>query len=218
MKKTNIILNIAVMLILTACAQTHYKDSITPIQFGELGQHSITSKVLASTSEWRNSGVLITEGNRYKITASGKWALGPTFPWCGPDGLGCYSLIAFPVTPAALGGYSLGSLIAKIGKEGEPFYVGNRHEFTAEIDGVLYFRINDTDAFCGDNSGYAHVEISQTSTGHSGNANFSSINKTATHQKTARLKSNFGKKWAVIIGISQYKYSGQDGLTIGIPA
>ncbi len=103
----------------------------------QVDQKEFVTKVFADADEWLNSGVLLKKGMKYKISASGRWSLGPICGTTGPDGIGN--------SPVCGGVYVAGSgslLVGRIGEEGEPFAVGRGVEFTAGADGVLFFKVN----------------------------------------------------------------------------
>ncbi|HEY0378186.1 MAG TPA: hypothetical protein VGC87_14805 [Pyrinomonadaceae bacterium] len=87
---------------------------------------------------WTNSGLVVKRGQRLRINASGRVTLGG----------GRVS------TPAGLTGvqdneklmrsYPTGGLIAVIGDDNDDFiFVGNRREFIAQRDGVLFLGVNE---------------------------------------------------------------------------
>lgn len=53
------------------------------------------------------------------------------------------------------------SLIARIGN-GNPFFVGDRYEFTSTTEGTLFLGPNDSSDGLFDNSGYLNVQIEIT--------------------------------------------------------
>jgi len=155
MKK--IILLFLFSLIFDGCAGIQYSDKIQAVDIMHLDKKEATAKVLAIADEWRNSGVIVKKGSKYKITATGRWTAGPICGWTGPDGFG-----ASPICGGSSGTYigrgSASSLIGKIGEQGTPFEVGNNLELTAEEEGILFFRINDTPIWMGDNDGFTNVK------------------------------------------------------------
>jgi len=103
----------------------------------QVDQKESVTKVFADADEWLNSGVLLKKGMKYKISASGRWSLGPICGTTGPDGVGN--------SPVCGGVYVSGSgslLVGRIGEDGEPFAVGRGVEFTAGEDGALLFKVN----------------------------------------------------------------------------
>lgn len=152
---------IASFLSLPACApKRHYTDNnITtrPLASGT----STQTRVSAAVEEWRNSGVKVSAGQNYRISAKGQWRTYPTCNFTGPDGIGLYKAWCdnSPLFPPIIDGYSHSTLIAKIGEQGKPFVVGSDVTFTASEDGPLMFRTNDVLNGNHDNEGYVDVEI-----------------------------------------------------------
>lgn len=109
-----------------------------------------TCTVLAA-SEWQDSGILVTAGQRFQLTAQGQWFLdkagGVPSEGCGPDGLPTSDpaghdppLAGHPPWPKP--DEKGGALIARIGN-GPPFLVGAGGTFTADRTGPLWFVCND---------------------------------------------------------------------------
>ncbi|HPK54084.1 MAG TPA: caspase family protein [Smithellaceae bacterium] len=96
-----------------------------------------TTQVAADDDEWKNSGMTLKKGLKYKISASGRWSLGPICGFTGPDGYGNAPICGGVFVP---GSGSL--LVGKIGEQGRPFAVGNGIELTAPEDGILLFSVN----------------------------------------------------------------------------
>ena len=164
-------------------------------------QEKVTNTIKAA-GPWRSSSVLVQKGNKYKISASGRWRTGgtPWDAWVGPDGIGANSLFNI------VKGYTSATLIAKIGN-GPPFAVGRSMLLQPSADGLLYFRMNDSSS--GDCQGQVEVTTKNL-------ASKKDLQITQSKPKVSdRLYENIGFKqnWAVIIGLSKYKYSGQNFLT-----
>jgi hypothetical protein len=98
---------------------------------------------------WTNSGLVIEANDKVDIVAKGVANSNPsnTNWWCGPEGLNYYYDARFPLPYET----SL-SLIAKIGENGSPFFVGRGISFISNISGDLYFGYNDY--YFDDNEGY----------------------------------------------------------------
>ena len=105
-----------------------------------------------ASNGWTNSGLVVRRGQRIRITASGRVSLGN----------GRYS------TPAGLptlrdpqklmGNDPTGALIAVIGDDNDDFIlVGDRREFVAQRDGVLFLGVNEGNL--NDNTGAYEVVI-----------------------------------------------------------
>ncbi len=97
----------------------------------------VTATVAADIAAWQSSGALLRKGETYRITATGRWSLGPICGTTGPDGIGNAAICGAIYVP---GSGSL--LVGKIGEDGEPFAVGSSREFTATEDGLLFFNVN----------------------------------------------------------------------------
>jgi hypothetical protein len=107
---------------------------------------------------WTNSGLVVKRGQRLRINATGRVTLGG----------GRVS------TPAGLTGvqdndklmrsYPTGGLIAVIGDDNDDFiFVGNRREFIAQRDGVLFLGVNEGNL--SDNTGAYDVVVEAEATG-----------------------------------------------------
>ena len=118
-------------------------------------------RVSAAVEDWRNSGINVKMGTTYNISATGKWRTYGTCNFTSPDGIGLYKdwCVNTLSLPPVIKGFSHSTLIAKIDIHGIPFIVGNKLEFTAQREGSLFFKINDTFGYSGDNEGYVNVTI-----------------------------------------------------------
>ncbi len=141
---------------MTACAGVQYTDKIQAVDITQAGKKESAVQVLGNASEWRNSGVTLRKGVEYKISATGTWSAGPICGTTGPDGVGAASICTGGAA-TYMGKGSASLLIGKIGERGSLFPVGSGMELTADRDDVLFFRINDTPMWMGDNSGYVDV-------------------------------------------------------------
>ena len=144
---------------LAGCVGIRYTNQVVAVSDLAPGEE-VTSRVLAKAEEWRNSGLIVTAGKKYRIQAEGRWFVGGFSGWTGPDGAGCYNALAWDNNIKVVQGYSHSALIARIGEQGQPFAVLNSYELTPATDGILFFRINDGPGWCGDNDGYMTVKIS----------------------------------------------------------
>jgi hypothetical protein len=102
--------------------------------------------------DWSKTSYFVPDGRTLWIEyESGKWS-----PWPGSsyDGLGAGG---DPLVCNVLVGASHAALIGRVGRDGQPFLVGNHFEQKIAEGGSLYLRINDT---CqGDNSGSLIVRV-----------------------------------------------------------
>jgi hypothetical protein len=151
-----LILFIVLLFALSGCAGIQYADRVQARDITQSDKKETTSKVLANAEEWRNSGVMLKKGLKYKLTATGDWSAGPLCGQTSPDGLGAAAL-CYGGSATYMGKGSASMLIGKIGESGSPFPVGNGLELTAPDDGILFFRINDTSLWMADNSGSVDV-------------------------------------------------------------
>ncbi len=152
-------LSIALFFSLSGCAGIQYADGVQAADIAQLDKKETTTRVLAVAEEWRNSGARLNKGLKYKITATGHWTAGTICGWTGPDGLGVSSICS-GAAGTFIGRGSASLLLGKIGESGVPFLVGNGLELTAPEDGILFFRINDTPTWMGENSGSVDVTTS----------------------------------------------------------
>ena len=218
-KKTNhstFLISLCLAVILCSCAPNKpvpYTDIISESRLSRNESRAI--KVLA-TAPWRDSGILVSKGGKYKITASGRWRTYATCGYTGPDGIGTYNVFCWDLGfGRVIPGYPHTALIAKIhsdNNDGTPFGIGNFIEFEADRDGILYFRVNEEDKWLGDgNEGEMNVMVTklQEATNKITLTKYSDTNVQPSSPNFIHAQSN----WALIIGISKYRYSGQNGLS-----
>lgn len=214
MKWTGYIISIFLLINFFGCAAPiKYVDAVQPTDITQSNVKNISTKVLANAEEWRNSGVILKKGIKYKIKAEGKWRIDSLVcPWAGPDGRGCFEGLCVDLRNAAIvKGWSDCTLIGKIGTDGEPFPVGDEYEFVAPEDGTLFLRINESWP-CGDNQGYVTAETTVVES-YADVQNVRSEPSTADQITQEQLfPADSGQQWAVIIGISEYRFSGKNGL------
>jgi uncharacterized caspase-like protein len=178
----------------------------------------IKTTVLAQAEEWKNSGAIVEKGKRYTINARGRWLPGGLCNWTGPDGIGAYTILCWDVGMGIVKGWSISALIGKIGEDGVPFAIGNELDLSPQETGNLYLRINDTPGYCGDNSGHVDVDVVLAGIDVQQTAELKAkipdvlANQEQNAYKDASYKRAQGQKWAVIIGISNYKDSRIAGL------
>jgi hypothetical protein len=112
--------------------------------------------VSAAVEDWSNSGIEVSKGQTYQITATGKWRTYSACNFTEADGIGLYTALCFknPLYPPVIAGYSHATLSGRIGTDNEPFVVGSNHTFKAEHDGILFFRSNDAVNANFDNEGF----------------------------------------------------------------
>ena len=152
LRPSSFILLLASLVSFSGCTGIKYSDKVHAVDIGQLDTPETATRVLAAAAEWRNSGVIVKKGAKYKISASGKWSAGALCGATGPDGVGA-SYMCTGATATLIGIESASLLLGKIGEQGEPFAVGSGLELLADDDGILYFHINDTPMMMSDNSG-----------------------------------------------------------------
>lgn len=130
------------------------------------GENPVTFSV-DSTCGWQNSGIVLQRGQKYLITASGRFQLGtqPKIWWAEAEG----------VTVRYHNGLPLGTLMAVVvpvktmSQPGEtppgivfdtPIRIGSSAELVPDETGILFFRINDSPGELDENQGFLEVEIS----------------------------------------------------------
>jgi uncharacterized caspase-like protein len=169
-------------------------------------------KILAKENSWQDSGISVTKGTRYSITADGKWRAGVILPWVGPD-KGGPDVLANIFFPPPVRDASATALIAKIGKEGEPFAVGTKFELLATATGRLYLRMNDSPGFTFDNDGEVDVTVALAGYVTSASPKTQTPRPVPSQSVTpppatqTTLPKIRGQRWAVVIGISRYQDS-----------
>lgn len=195
---------------LGGCAGIHYTDSVQAVNLSQASGPKTTTKVMAEASDWRNSGVLLKKGSAYTIKASGRWSAGAICGWTGPDGFG----ITFTCSGAGTysGSDNASVLLGKIGEEGKPFIVGSGLELIAPEEGILFFRINDTPLFTGDNNGFVEVSIALHDAGEAVAASPANREEQPQRTPSRQMAPLAVQKWAVVIGISNYQDSRIAGL------
>jgi hypothetical protein len=178
----------------------------------------ISVDVLAKASSWKQSGVNVVKGVKYHVVARGRWTAHASFcGWTDASGEGikisvfCHDHLSRPVS-----GYSYSTLIAKIGEDGVPFPVGRERAFVANKSGPLLYRMNDNDAWFGDNTGYVTVVTRLHKEGKETVRDEWKKNSSQAVQQKKQIESvpmspanvernSVGVRWALIIGISMYK-------------
>ncbi|MDT4966136.1 MAG: hypothetical protein QOJ64_873 [Acidobacteriota bacterium] len=101
---------------------------------------------------WTNSGLVVRRGQRIRLTASGRIALG------GGRVSTPAGVPAIQDDQKLMRSYPTGSLIAVIGDDNDDFiFVGGRREFIAQRDGVLFLGVNEGNL--NDNTGSYDVVV-----------------------------------------------------------
>ncbi len=174
---------------------------------------NINFTVTANKELWQNSGMLVRNGQQVQLKASGKWQFGTFCNATGPDGQGADTLLCNDAFNKRIANkLNTSALIAKIGEDGEPFKINDQYEFNAKQDGLLYFAGNDIPGFYFDNSGTINVSIALLNPPP---AQTPTIAKSTQTKTTAPMQATNSKRWAVVIGVSQYKDSRIPSLRYG---
>lgn len=106
----------------------------------------------ATTNGWTNAGVILRRGQRVRISASGRIALG-NGRFSTPAGVPTLDDDA-----KLMRGEATGGLIAVIGDDNDEFvFIGARREFVAPRDGVLFLGVNEGNL--NDNTGNYDVTV-----------------------------------------------------------
>lgn len=136
---------------------------------------SATVKVRADRG-WQADGLRLERGRHYRLTASGRFQLArePKIWWAEPSGvtirynrgqpLGTLLTTQLPDAGLRIGDTDAAGVSEDVVGVGffHPRAVGSGCDFTAEIDGPLYFRVNDFASELNDNDGFATVVIEET--------------------------------------------------------
>jgi len=209
MKKLSIIF-FSCFCFLVSCANPIIKNQTIPQV--DSSYKLETEMTISANKGWQDSGITIREGQKVIIRANGFWNKGFA-PDCSPDGyIGSAGEIRFNSKYGAM------SLLGKIGN-GREFLIGNYVSMEADSSGELSFRPNCAAIGFWDNAGGVTASIflakiydtkeqapplkyTQNTQQHAQNAESSRFSSTEV-----------GTSWAIIIGISIYQYSGQDGLS-----
>jgi hypothetical protein len=106
----------------------------------------------ATANGWTNANLVVKKGQRIRVTASGRIALG-NGRYATPAGLN-----SLPDNEKLMKRESTGGLIAVIGDDNNEFiFIGNSKEFVAPRDGLLFFGVNEGNL--DDNSGSFDVTV-----------------------------------------------------------
>ena len=91
-----------------------------------------------TTNGWTNTGLVVRRGQRLRINASGRVTLGEG-RFSTPAGIA-----TLPDRDKLMRNEATGGLIAVIGDDNDEFiFIGNRREFVAARDGVLFLGVNE---------------------------------------------------------------------------
>jgi len=194
---------------LVSCASPNIKNQIIPEV--DSSYKLETEMTVSAKKGWQHSSITVRKGQKIIIRANGLWNKGFA-PDCGPDG---YIGSAWEIRYNSQ--YGAMALLGKIGT-GEEFLIGNYLSMEADSSGELQFRPNVAGIGCWDNSGGVTARIFLPkiygAEGHLPNLKFTLKKQQHNNrEKSGNLSNTEGTSWAIIIGISNYQYSGQHGLT-----
>ncbi len=112
----------------------------------------------AANNGWTNSGLVVRQGQRLRISASGRVSLGRG-RFSLPGGVN-----TIQDTDKLMRNEATGALIAVIGDDNDDFIlIGPRREFVAQRDGVLFLGVNEGDL--ADNTGSYDIVIEAETSG-----------------------------------------------------
>ena len=195
---------------LVSCANPNINNQIIP----EIdSSYKLETEMTVSAKKgWQNSGITVRKGQKIIIRANGLWNKGFA-PDCGPDGyIGPAGEIRYNSQYGAM------ALLGKIGN-GNEFLIGNYLSMEADSSGGFLFRPNVADIGFWDNSGGVTASIylkkKYGADKHSANLKYTPKKQEQhnNHKGSHALYNTEKTSWAIIIGISNYQYSGQNGLT-----
>ncbi|MCL4560117.1 MAG: hypothetical protein M1281_05840 [Chloroflexi bacterium] len=116
---------------------------------------------LEANAGWMDSGSDVFAGLPVTITSTGEVATIADGVSTGPDGQENLCPPTEEEPACALDGYPYGSLVGKIGVDGEPFLIGSSLTFTPTLSGDLYLIVNDNEGTYEDNTGSFTVYLSK---------------------------------------------------------
>ena len=118
----------------------------------------VTVRADAANNGWTNSGLVVRQGQRLRISASGRVSLGRG-RFSMPGGLN-----TILDNDKLMRNEATGALIAVIGDDNDDFIlIGPRREFVAQRDGVLFLGVNEGDLT--DNTGSYDIVIEAEASG-----------------------------------------------------
>ena len=102
------------------------------------------SRTVRPSPSWQDSLIRVSAGQRLVIDAEEVWSpdMRNQIVWCGADGV--YNHIAGD--GYLMPGANVGALIARIG-DGPTIAVGSRHDFIADLGGVIHFAMNENPGY-----------------------------------------------------------------------
>jgi hypothetical protein len=153
---------------------TKYKDCI----YGYGGPDSInieaqffqeSSFSVPAIADWIDTGIQVSEGDSIAFTATGQATYGhegspDSYPTTNPDGDRFVNDISIggKIDPYAINPTApIGSLVGKVGLNGDCFYLGSSNQLIMPSSGALMLRYNDVEGGYYNNGGSYEVAISR---------------------------------------------------------
>ena len=172
---------------------------VTLLPEREVVPDKVKEVVVDARTMWMSTGVFLHQGDIVRVTAEGTWFNYPgsvKSPEGGPQRMpwGSRVLLTAP----------LAALVGRIGQN-SPFLLGLSRTFEANADGNLELTCNDVPGWFDDNTGQVRVRIAVQNAPKS--VLPTSHLQTAPHPHRVSA-TRIAQHWAVVIGISDYKYSG----------
>ncbi len=173
---------------------------------------SVKKKIHANQA-WQSTRVFLKVDDTVYIDAAGEWNACNNALLCGS--------VWVSSAEGRYGGAShmysqwpLSALIGKIGA-GQPFLIGAQEVLKVTDEGELLLRMNEADWGINDNAGSVTVEINKKSKHKivQSKSSKSSLEPEDANTVSNDIGNTSSASWAVVIGISQYKHSSQDGLS-----
>jgi hypothetical protein len=118
--------------------QPNTSNTQSPQRTSTMFQVNVRVRGDNTTNGWTNSGLVVRRGQRLRISATGRVTLGAG-RFSTPAGIA-----TLPDKDKLMRNEPTGGLIAVIGDDNDEFiFIGNRNEFVATRDGVLFLGVNE---------------------------------------------------------------------------
>jgi hypothetical protein len=143
----------AVLLVAALAAMCLFASALSGVKVRPFHHQLLSQLRVYAYRDWQSTAYSLHPGDRYEISAKGKWLYSPIVGLHGPAGSKHHISPPFYPLPGVPGG----ALIGRVGEDGQPFYVGAKSWGVADRAGRLYLCIDDDRL--GDNSGKLSVDI-----------------------------------------------------------
>lgn len=128
-----------------------------------------SSFTVSATADWIDTGITVSKGDLIKFTAIGHATYGlegstGNYPTTNPDGDRFVddNSIGEKIDPSAIDPSApIGSLVGKIGLNGDCFYIGSSNQLIMPASGTIMLRYNDVEGEYYNNGGSYNVIISK---------------------------------------------------------